>query len=352
MKVGRVAVGGGAPVSVQSMTNTRTADAAATLRQIERLAEAGCEIVRVATPTVEDTAALKKIVARSPLPVVADVHFHFQRALEAIDAGVHKIRLNPGNIADRQAVRKVIRAAQAAGVPIRVGVNEGSIVDRKDAARAKRQRGKPLAELMLETVESYLEPFRQEGFEDLVLSAKSHDVMVCVAAYRALSNRFDYPLHLGLTHAGTAETGTIRSVAALATLLTEGVGDTVRVSLSGDPVREVAAARELLFSLRLRPRQGVEIIACPTCGRTQADVDALAEQVRADLADVKRHVTVAVMGCAVNGPGEAAGVDVAACCGAARAAIYRAGKHLKTVPLDKVVRALVDEVRRLLENGA
>ena len=347
VKVGGVAIGGGAPVTIQSMTNTPTADAKATLAQIRALAQAGCDIVRVATPSADDTAALGEILAGSPVPVVADVHFHFRRALEAVAAGVHKIRLNPGNITDRKAVRAVIDACKAAGIPIRVGVNEGSV---RGATRSRQpeQAHRPLAELMIETLGSYLEVFEEAGFGDLVLSAKSHDAVTCVQVNRTLAGSYDYPLHLGLTHAGTVETGLIRSTAALAALLADGIGDTVRISLAGDPLAEVAAAKELLASLRLRPREGAEIIACPTCGRTTADVNALAEKLRSALADVRRHVRVAVMGCEVNGPGEAQTADVAACCGKGRAAIYRAGKHTRTVPDDGIVEAMLEEVGRLL----
>ncbi len=347
--VGGVRIGGGAPVSVQSMTTTPTSDVRATLEQIEALAAAGCDIVRVAAATEADTAALGQIVAEAPVPIVADVHFRFRRALEAIAAGVHKIRLNPGNIADRQSVRAVIDAAAEAGIPIRVGVNEGSVMDRIDPARRAEQSARPMDELMVETIGEYLEVFAEADFHDLVLSAKSHDAMTTVAVNRALSERFDYPLHLGLTHAGTARTGLVRSVAALGALLAEGIGDTVRISLAGDPVVEAEVAKELLASLRLRQREGVEIIACPTCGRTQADVATLAEEVRKALSDVKRHVVVAVMGCIVNGPGEAEGADAAVCCGKAKAAIYRRGKYVRTVAEDEIVEALTTEVRMLLK---
>ncbi len=347
--VGGVRIGGGSPVSIQSMTTTPTADVAATLEQIDALACAGCDIVRVAAAAPADTAALGQIVAASPVPIVADVHFRFQRALEAIAAGVHKIRLNPGNITDRQAVREVINACKDAGIGIRVGVNEGSVMDRTDPARQAEQLKKPLDELMVETITDYLEVFIEADFHDLVLSAKSHDAITTIAVNRALSERFDYPLHLGLTHAGTAATGMVRSVAAVGTLLAEGIGDTIRISFAGDPVAEAVAAKELLASLRLRRRDRAEIIACPTCGRTEADVAALAEEVRAALADVKQHVLVAVMGCIVNGPGEAEGADAAVCCGKGKAAIYREGKYIRTVPEEKIVEALVTEVQALVE---
>ncbi len=327
------------------MTTTATADAAATLAQINALAEAGADIVRVAAHTRADTAALKEIVPASPVPVVADVHFRFARALEAVAAGVHKLRLNPGTLADRGQVREVIAACAEAGIPIRVGANEGSVLERIDPARRARQRAAPLVELMLETIAGYLEVFAESGFEDLVLSAKSRDPAACIAVNRALAEGYDYPLHLGLTHAGTPAVGVIRSTAALGALLAEGIGETIRISLAGGPLEEVAAAKELLWSLRLRPRQGVELIACPTCGRTTADVAGLAERLRAATADVTRHVVAAVMGCVVNGPGEAAEADVAACCGRGRAAIYRRGKRVQTVPDAEIVPAMVKHIR-------
>jgi len=345
--VGGVVIGGGAPVVVQSMTNTATADADATIRQVCSLAEAGAELVRLAVPTKADTAALKKIVAASPVPIVADVHFHFDRALEAIDAGAAKIRLNPGNIRDRGQVRRVIAAARDAGVAIRVGVNEGSIVDRTDDVRHAADLARPLDELMVEKMAEYLEVFQEADFQNLVLSAKSHDAVTTVAVSRRMAQRWDYPLHLGVTHAGTAATGAIRSAAALGALLCEGIGDTIRISYAGDPTAEVAAALELLYCLRLRPRKGMELIACPTCGRARMDMEPIIEQIRRRLADVKFPVSVAVMGCVVNGPGEAEGADVAICAGKGKAVLYRSGKRLRTVNLDEMVQAVVDEVRRI-----
>jgi len=347
VRVGGVTIGGGAPVSVQSMTNTRTADADATIAQVRRLAEAGAELVRVAVPTADDTAALRKIVPASPVPIVADVHFHFDRALEAIAAGAAKIRLNPGNLSDRRQVREVIRAAADAGAAIRVGVNEGSVVDRADAARRQADLRKPLDELMADKLAEYLEVFGERGFDNLVLSAKSHDATTCVAVNRRLAGRWDYPLHLGVTHAGTRETGAIRSAAALGALLSEGIGETIRISYAGDPVHEVAAALELLYSLRLRARRGIELIACPTCGRLQMDIAPIVEQVRAALADVTAPITVAVMGCVVNGPGEADSADVAVCAGKGKAILYRRGQKLRTIPAEEILPAVVDEVRKL-----
>ncbi len=352
LRVGSVTLGGDAPVSVQSMTNTRTADARATLEQIERLAAAGAALVRLAVPTREDTAALAEIVPRSPVPLIADVHFHFDRALEAIDAGIAKIRLNPGNLTDRDRVRQVIRSAQAAGVAIRVGVNEGSVVDRRDPARHAAQLQRPLVDLMVEALDDYLTVFREEGFENLALSAKSHDAVTCVAAYRELSRRWDYPLHLGVTHAGTMETGAIRSAAALGTLLCEGIGDTIRISYAGDPVNEVRAGVELLCSLRLRERVGIEWIACPTCGRLQMDLSPVLDRLRAELADVRTPLTVAVMGCVVNGPGEAESADVAICAGKDKAVLYRKGQRIRTVNADEIVSAVIAEVRAMEAAGS
>jgi len=348
VKVGGVWIGGGRPVTVQSMTNTRTADADATVAQIEALAAAGADLVRVAVPTRRDTAALKRIIARSPVPVIADVHFHFDRALEAIDAGAAKIRLNPGNLSDRQQVWKVIAAAAAAGVAIRVGVNEGSVVERADPERRRRDLSRPLHELMIEKLAEYLEIFAAANFEDLVLSAKSHDAFTTVAVNRLMAKRWNFPLHLGVTHAGTPETGAVRSAAALGALLCDGIGDTIRISYAGDPVHEVRAAVDLLCSLRLRERKGIDLIACPTCGRLQTDITPIVEQVRRDLADVTAPVTVAIMGCVVNGPGEADGADVAVCAGKDKAILYRRGEKVRAVAAEEIARAVVDEVRKLV----
>jgi (E)-4-hydroxy-3-methylbut-2-enyl-diphosphate synthase len=347
VRVGNLAIGGDAPISVQSMANTRTADTAATIAQVQSLAQAGAELVRLAVPTKDDTAALGEIVRNSPVPIVADVHFHFDRALEAIDAGVAKIRLNPGNIKDRQQVLRVISAAKDAGVAIRVGVNEGSIVDRSDAVRLQADQAGPMDELMAGKLGEYLEVFTEANFHNLVLSAKSHDAFTCIATYRRLAQRWDYPLHLGLTHAGTRASGAIRSAAALGTLLAEGIGDTIRISYAGKPENEVADALELLWSLRLRQRVGINLIACPTCGRLQTDIAPLVEEVRLELADIKQPITVAIMGCVVNGPGEAQSADVAICAGAGKAMLYRKGVKIATISAGQIVQAVVAEVRKL-----
>ena len=351
VRVGRVLVGGGAPVSVQSMTSTHTHDIDATVAQIRSLATAGCDVVRVAVPTKADTDALREILKQSPVPIVADVHFHYQRALEAVEAGVHKIRLNPGNIKDRQQVNEVIRACKSAGIPIRVGVNEGSIVERQDKAlrEAEKQtlatdyRGH-LIDLMLRKLEEYLRIFEENDFADVVLAAKSPDPTIVIDAYRAISARFDFPLHLGVTHAGPPETGRVRSIAALSTLLAEGIGDTIRISYAADPVHEVDDGKELLCCLGLRPRMEPELIACPTCGRIEVDLLTLVQQVRQKLSGIDVPVKVAVMGCVVNGPGEAEGADVAVFAGKGRGVIYVQGEQTRTVTEPEILDALYQEV--------
>ena len=347
--MGGVIIGGNAPIVVQSMTNTQTSDAAATLTQIRQLADTGAQLVRVATPTPDDTASLKQIVAESSVPIIADVHFHFQRALEAIAAGVAKIRLNPGNIQNRDDVLKVIDAAGDAGVAIRVGVNEGSVADRRDKKQRARDLNLPLEELMLEKLEEYCEIFDRARFDRLVLSAKSHDAFTTVAVNRAISQRFDFPIHLGVTHAGTATTGAIRSAAALGALLSEGIGDTIRISYAGSPVPEVVAAKELLASLRLAPRDRAELIACPTCGRLQMDLQPIISEVEAALRSIRisRPMTVAIMGCVVNGPGEADNADIAICAGKDKGILYRSGERIKNVPAAEISKTVIEEVRKL-----
>lgn len=348
--VGSVPIGGDAPVAIQSMTDTYTRDVDATVRQIRSLAQAGCDIVRVAVPEKRDTDALPAILEQSPVPIVADVHFHYERALEAVEAGVHKIRLNPGNIKHRRQVDRVIAACRERAIPIRVGVNEGSVVERTDktlraaqkADLAGDQHGQ-LIRLMVHTLEHYVAMFTDNDFHDVVLSAKSIDAAVTIDAYRAVSRRFDLPLHLGVTHAGPPETGRIRSIAALASLLAMGIGDTIRISYAADPVREVEDAKELLCALGMRHRTEPELIACPTCGRIEIDLIKLVAQVRRRLATIKTPVKVAVMGCVVNGPGEAEGADVAVFAGNGKGIIYVQGKQTRTVSEADMLDALFDE---------
>ena len=353
--VGSVKIGGDAPVALQSMTSTYTYDVDKTLEQIHQLARAGADFVRVAVPDKRDTDALRHIVAASPVPIVADVHFHFERALEAIEAGVHKIRLNPGNIQNRAKVRRVIAACKERGVPIRVGANEGGIVERRDKqqravekAAIDQDYAAGLIRIMLEKLDEYLRVFDAEDFHEVVISAKSPDPRIVIDAYTAISARYDYPLHLGVTHAGPPETGRIRSIAALGTLLANGIGDTIRISYAADPVYEIEDGKELLCSLGLRPRTEPELIACPTCGRIEVDLFTLVQEVRARLAaEIKLPLKVAVMGCVVNGPGECEGADVAIFAGNGRGIIYVQGEQRQTVTEDRMLDALLHECHEL-----
>ncbi len=361
-KTGTVLIGGGldgttpAPVSVQTMTAGYTYEIDRCVTEINRLAAAGADIVRVAVPERKDTAALREILSQTSVPIVADVHFHFKRALEAVEAGVHKIRLNPGNIQDRDEVNAVIDACKDAKIPIRVGVNEGSIIERKDKEKRKQELGKyfeksqiggkhaHLLGLIIAKLEEYMDIFRERDFHDVAISCKSMDAAFTVAAYQEVSKRFDEPLHLGVTHAGPRETGAIRSIAALSGLLTQGIGDTVRISYASDPVFEVEDGLELLYSLGLRERHGVDLIACPTCGRIQVDLFTLVQHVRTKLAsEITVPMKVAVMGCVVNGPGEAEGADVAVFAGNKRGIIYVQGERVANVPEDEILDRLLTE---------
>ncbi|MHC4776447.1 MAG: flavodoxin-dependent (E)-4-hydroxy-3-methylbut-2-enyl-diphosphate synthase [Planctomycetota bacterium] len=351
---GIVRIGGDAPVVVQTMTAGSTHAVDACVAEINRLVAAGAEVVRVAVPERKDTAALPEILDQTSVPIVADVHFHFRRALEAVAAGVHKIRLNPGNIDDRDQVNSVIDACRDAGIPIRVGVNEGSIVERRDSQRRLRELGRVFSErrhghliaLMITKLEEYLDLFHDRDFHDIVISAKSMDASLVIDVYTEISQRFDYPLHLGVTHAGPRETGTIRSVAALGALLANGIGDTIRISYASDAAFEVTDGLELLYCLGLRERRGAELIACPTCGRIQVDLFALVQEVRRKLADeIDLPLKVAVMGCVVNGPGEAEGADVAVFAGDRRGIIYVQGERVANVGEDEILDRLLEECR-------
>ena len=357
-RTGIVRIGGDAPVVVQTMTAGFTHAVDECVAEINRLAAAGAELVRVAVPERKDTAALAEIVNQTSVPIVADVHFHFKRALEAVEAGVHKIRLNPGNISDRDQVNDVIDACRDAGLPIRVGVNEGSIVERKDKQKRLRELGGffsdhkhgHLMALMITRLEEYLDIFEARDFHDVVISAKSMDAALVIDAYTEISKRFDYPLHLGVTHAGPRETGSIRSIVAMGSLLANGIGDTIRISYASDHVYEVEDGLELLYCLGLRPRQGAELIACPTCGRIQVDLFTLVQDVRRKLADeITLPIKVAVMGCVVNGPGEAEGADVAVFAGDRRGIIYVQGERVANVTEAEILDRLLEECRRFEE---
>jgi (E)-4-hydroxy-3-methylbut-2-enyl-diphosphate synthase len=351
---GYVKIGGDAPVSVQTMTAGYTHEIDKCVAEIHKLAAAGADLVRVAVPEKKDTAALREILPRVTVPIVADVHFHFQRALEAIDAGVHKIRLNPGNISDRAQVKDVIQACKAKKIPIRVGVNEGSIVERKDKQKRLKELGGVfsgnkhghLLAIMVTKLEEYLDIFHAEDFHDICISAKSIDPRLTIDAYRAISERFDYPLHLGVTHAGPRETGAIRSVVPLGHLLCSGIGDTIRISYASDPIYEVQDGLEMLYVLGLRQRTGAELIACPTCGRIQVDLFKLVQDVRKKLAEeIRLPIKVAVMGCVVNGPGECEGADIAIFAGDRRGIIYVQGEKVANVPEEQILDTLLKECR-------
>jgi (E)-4-hydroxy-3-methylbut-2-enyl-diphosphate synthase len=352
---GFVSIGGDAPVSVQSMTAGYTYDIDKCIAEIPKLAAAGADIVRVAVPEKKDTQALREIIPAVKVPIVADVHFHFQRALEAIDAGIHKIRLNPGNINDAAQVRDVIQACKAKKIPIRVGVNEGSIIERKDKQKRLKELGGVFSDdkhghflaIMITKLEEYLDIFHKEDFHDIVISAKSIDPLLVIRAYQEISKRFDYPLHLGVTHAGPKETGTIRSVVPLGHLLASGIGDTIRISYANDSIYEVQDGLELMYILGLRERLGAELIACPTCGRIQVDLFTLTQDVRKKLAEeIKLPIKVAVMGCIVNGPGEAEGADVAIFAGDRRGIIYVQGEKVANVPEEQILDRLLQECRQ------
>lgn len=341
VKVGSLTIGGGAPVSVQSMTTTKTDDWAATLEQVQQLAAAGCEIVRISVPDQKAAAACKKIKMGAPVPLVADIHFDHRYALAAIDAGWDKLRLNPGNIRDPHKVKEVVRAAAARGMPIRIGVNNGSL------APDIVERHGHTAEGMVESGLRHIRILEELDFRDIVVSLKAHDVRTTVAAYRLMATKVDYPFHLGITEAGTLRSGTVKSAVGLGMLLYEGLGDTIRVSLTADPVEEVPVCWEILKSLGLRER-GVEITSCPSCGRVQIDIVKLAEQVEQVTAEYEAPVKVAVMGCAVNGPGEASMADVGIAGGRGMGLIYRDGVKVRSLPEDKLLDGLREEIEKVI----
>ncbi len=342
VRVGSVTIGGGAPVVVQSMTSTDTADAMATLEQVRALAAAGCDVVRISVPTREAVEGFREVCASSPVPIVADIHFDYRLALAALEAGAAKLRINPGNIGSWEKVDAVIDAAGEAGAAIRIGVNAGSLED--DIASREELT---LPEKLVMSSERFVEHFEARGFTDIVLSAKAHDVRTTIDTYRALSRELpQVPLHLGVTEAGTVRQGTIKSSVGLGVLLAEGIGDTLRVSLTADPVEEPPVAWGILECLGIR-RRGPELVSCPTCGRTQVDLIGLAEEVERRLTGVTKPISVAVMGCVVNGPGEASGADVGVACGRGCGLIFKHGEVVRKVPEDRIVDELMAEIDRL-----
>lgn len=346
IKVGSVAVGGGAPVSVQSMTITKTADVEGTLAQIYALAGAGADIVRCTCNDVDAAEALARIVPRSPVPIVADIHFQYRLALAALDAGVQCLRLNPGNIRKPEHVKTVASEAKARGVPIRIGVNAGSL----DPDIAERHGG-ATPEALVESAQRELAYLAEVDFSDVKISVKASNPALMIEAYRQLSEVTDHPLHLGVTEAGPPPQGLIKATAGIATLLSEGIGDTIRYSLTADPVEEARAGRQLLEALGLRERKGLDLIACPSCGRAEVDVIAVAKAAQAALEERNLPIQVAVMGCVVNGPGEAKSADLGIAAGRGKGHLFVRGQVVRVVPEADMVAALVDEAERLVAEG-
>ncbi len=346
VKVGKVEIGGGAPVSVQSMTITDTRDVEATLVQIYQLAAEGCEIARLAVPDQDAARALAEIKPRSPIPIVADIHFDHRLALAALEAGVDKLRINPGNIGSRDRTRIVAKAAKARGVPIRIGANIGSL-----SKAVLRRFGAPCADALVASAMEDVKVLQDLDFHDIVISVKSSDVPMAVEAYTKISGLVDYPLHVGITESGTAWSGGIKSAAGIGAILARGIGDTIRVSLAADPVEEVKAGFEILKSLGLRTR-GVQLVACPSCGRAEVDIISIAQEVERRLSRLDAPVKVAVMGCAVNGPGEARMADLGIACGRGMGLLFRGGKIIASLPEDRLVDALMEQVAQIAREKA
>ncbi len=337
--VGNVPIGDGAPIAVQSMTNTDTKDISATLSQIEELKQAGCEIVRVAIPDEEAASAFKEIKKRSPVPLIADIHFDHRLALKAIDSGADGIRINPGNMKKR-GLKEVIKAAQDARIPIRIGVNAGSL--EKDLLE---KYGHPVPEALVESAIRSIRFFEDMGFEYMKISIKSSNVLDTIKAYELLSEKTDYPLHLGVTEAGTLISGVVKSAIAIGYLLMKGIGDTIRVSLTRPPVEEVKAAYEILRALNIRHR-GPEIISCPTCGRCQIDLFSIVDEVEKEISRIDIPIKVAIMGCVVNGPGEAKEADIGIAGGKGKGVLFKKGKVVKKIPEELLAKTLIEEVKR------
>jgi len=343
VNVGPVKIGSRGPVVIQSMTKVPTVDVDRCVKQIEQLAHAGCRLVRLAVPRRADTAAFAQIVQKVDVPLIADVHFSAERAVEAIEAGAAKVRLNPGNIKNRRDILRIIDAAKTHKIAIRVGVNEASIRDlRKEAVPVEKRTA-----LMLREMKKYIRLFESRNFNSLVLSAKSSDVVRTIEINRAISETFDYPVHLGLTHAGLPEDARMPSSIALGTLLAEGIGDTIRVSAAGNPVEEAEIAKQILTALGLYERSCPELIVCPTCARTEIDVVKLARRVEKAIRKINKPLRIAVMGCVVNGPGEAADANLAICAAKNKAYIYRNGRRISIVPENEIIPAILEELQRM-----
>ena len=341
VNVGGVLVGGDSPVSIQSMTNTDTRNVEETLKQIRQLYNAGCQIIRCAVLDMDAAESLKEITKQSPIPVVADIHFDYRLALKAIENGVSALRINPGNIGSKERVKMVVEAAKAKNIPIRIGVNSGSL-----EKYILERDGKPTAEGLVESALNHVKILEELGFYDIVISIKSSDVKMMIESYRLMSEKCDYPLHLGVTESGTVERGTIKSSVGIGTLLAEGIGDTIRVSLTADPIEEIRVAKEILKSLGLR-KGGLEFVSCPTCGRTQIDLIGIANAVEKKLETINKDIKVAVMGCVVNGPGEAREADIGIAGGKGEGLIFKKGEIIRKVKEAELIDALMEEIDKL-----
>ena len=338
ISIGDVVIGGDRPIAIQSMTNTRTEDVEATVRQIQALTRAGCEIVRCAVPTMEAAQALRRIRDQISIPLVADIHFDYRLAIAAVENGADKIRINPGNIGSRERIRAVVDCCKERGVPIRIGVNSGSL----EKERIEKYGG-VTAEGLVESALDKAALVQEMGYDDLVISIKSSDVPMCIRAHELIADRTDFPLHVGITESGTVRSGTIKSSVGFGAILSQGIGDTIRVSLTGDPVSEIYVAKKILQTLGLR-REGIQVVSCPTCGRTQIDLISLAGQVEEMVEEFDLDIKVAVMGCAVNGPGEAREADIGIAGGLHEGLLIRKGEVVKKVPEAELLETLRQEL--------
>ena len=343
VKIGNITIGNGSRIAVQSMTNVPTHDTTDVISQINRLTDAGCDIIRLAVPDERSAIAMEEILGKTNVPLVADIHFDYRLALMCIERGVHKIRINPGNIGGDDRAAAVAQAAKAKGIPIRIGVNGGSL-----EKGLLEKCGGSLAAAMVESARSHVEILNRCGFDDIVLSMKSSDVKTTIAAYRLARETFDYPLHLGVTEAGTIKAGIVKSAVGIGSLLADGIGDTIRVSLTDDPVREVEAARLILRALDM-DESGIQIVSCPTCGRTKIDLISIAQTVTDAVEKIPGNLKIAVMGCAVNGPGEARDADIGIAGGDGCAVLFKKGKIIKKLPEHEIVNALMTEIKRMTE---
>ncbi len=337
--VGGVPIGGDSPISVQTMTKTKTSDIEATVKQIKDAEEAGCDIIRVTVNDKEASQAMKEIVSKSNIPIVADIHFNHIFALQSMDAGVAKVRINPGNIGSEDRIKEVLKKAKQRKIPIRIGVNSGSLEE-----DILQKHGYPTAEALFESAMRHAHICEKNDFQDVAISVKSTDVKLMIEAYRLIAERTDYPLHLGVTEAGTTRVGTIKSAVGIGTLLAEGIGDTIRVSLTDDPVKEIEVGKEILRSLGLASRN-VEIIACPTCGRLEVDLFTITNKLEEAVKNIKKPIKVALLGCVVNGPGEASEADIGIAAGKGVAILYRRGEAIKKIKEEEIVDVLLEEVK-------